>query len=166
VSATDSAHKAAAPVTLIIDHPEGAIEVPETAMIHLAEPLLGFSAQHRYVLLAGPRSGLWWFISIEQPTVTFVLADPEKVKPGFYVELSEVDLRALATSDPDSTLALVFLTLPMGDGLPATANLRAPLVINTVTRRGLQILGTEDCGPLQQPVALASFPALELDTNF
>lgn len=146
--------------TVTIHHPEGQLEVPASAVVRLTEPLYGFPDRLEYALVPAARQGLWWFISVHQPTVTFVVADPFRAKPGCTVDLTEADCQALDVTAAEDALILVMVTLPVASGAPATANFRAPLVLNLRARRAAQTISHDDSARLQEPVDLASFSEL------
>jgi flagellar assembly factor FliW len=156
VSATNPLQAADA-ATVHINHPEGQLEVPASAVVRLTEPLYGFPDRLEYALIPAARQGLWWFISVHQPTVTFLVADPFRAKPGCTVDLTETDCQALDVTAPEDALILVMVTLPVASGAPATANFRAPLVLNLRARRAAQTISLDDSARLQEPIDLASF---------
>jgi flagellar assembly factor FliW len=52
--------------------------------------------------------------------------------------------------------ALVIVTLPGGDRDSATANLRAPLVVDRANGRGIQLIGIDETWPVVHPFDLAA----------
>ena len=163
MSAANPAETPSGTATVVIDHPEGQIEVPASAVIRLTEPLLGFPDRLEYALIPAAREGIWWFISVHQPTVTFVLADPFVVKPDYGVDLTDADQAALQISSVDDGLALVMLSLPPIAGERVTANFRAPLVFNLQARYGMQIMGRDEMAELRATVSLSSYPTIFSD---
>jgi flagellar assembly factor FliW len=146
---------------VVIDHPEGPLEVPASAVVQLTEPLYGFPDRLEYVLIPAARQGLWWFISVHQPTVTFVVADPFVGKPEFSIDLGEIERQQLGIAAVDDVLVLVMLALPGPAGGDVTANFRAPVVLNLRTRVGMQILGTRETDRLAEPVDLARYAMVD-----
>ena len=166
MNATNPEKPAADAPTVVIDHPEGQIEVPASSVVRLNAPLYGFPGRVEYALIPAARQGLWWFISVDQPTATFVLADPFRAKPGFTVDLTEADSHALDVTMPEDALILVLVTLPLASGTPATANFRAPLVLNLRARRAAQTISLDESARLQEPIDLASFTELSGASSF
>jgi len=148
--------------TVTISHPDGPLEVPADAVLRLTEPLLGFPDRMEYVLLPTVRQGVWWFISVGEPSVTFVLADPFVVKPDYSVDLTDADQQALQITSVDDALALVILSLPPIHGEKVTANFRAPLVFNLRSGCGMQIMGRDESVELQAEVSIGAYRMIEV----
>jgi flagellar assembly factor FliW len=147
--------------TVVIDHPEGQLEVPVSAVVRLVEPLYGFPERLDYALIPAAREGLWWFISVEQPTATFIVADPFPGKPDYQVELAAPDLEGLHADGPNDVLALVLLDLNMSEGKSVTANMRAPLLLNLHAHAAKQALLADERLSLTEPFSLAAYPLIE-----
>jgi flagellar assembly factor FliW len=65
-----------------------------------------------------------------------------------------VELAHLGPGSADDLLVLAVVTLPRGNDAAATANLRAPVVVNLATRRGRQVVLTDDRYSVATPIAL------------
>lgn len=155
----------AAPDTLTIHHAAGDLVVPTDAVVHLTEALWGFPDRLDYALLPGAREGLWWLMSVGEPTVSFVLADPFVVAPDYAVDLGELEKGGLGLADPNEALALVMLALPAAPQDVVTGNFRAPIVINVRTRRAMQIISRDETHGMRQPVNLAAYPRHDADAS-
>src|SRR5262245_32329540 len=125
-----------APETIVIRSRRfGTYEVPAARVITFAAGLIGFPDLHRFALLepGRPRSPFRFLISVDLPEIAFVVCDPQDFWPGFTAEVP-------APSDPHGHLAvLVMVTVPANPH-EMTANLMAPLVIDSESRRGVQIV--------------------------
>ncbi len=141
-----------------IQHSSGSLQVPADAIVHLSDAIWGFPDRLDYALVPGARQGLWWFMSVGEPQVTFVLADPFVAVPNYDLDLGELEKSMLGIKDADDVLALVMVALPSAPTDEVTANFRAPLVINHRTRRGMQIISRDDSHAMRQPVDLAKYP--------
>lgn len=139
----------------------GDVVVPASAVMQFVLPLWGFSDERAFALVPAARDGLWWLMGVEAPHTTFVLADPFAAFPEYAVDLSEVDREALELPDASAALVLVMLTLPAVPDVPATANLRAPLVFHVARQHALQVVNPDDRHSLQQPLALSVYPLHE-----
>ena len=147
--------------TVVINHPEGPIEVPGSAVVRLIEPLYGFPDRLEYALIPAARQGLWWFISVHQPTVTFVVADPFVGKPDFVLDLGDTERQQLGITATEDVLVLVLLALPPHPEGTVTGNFRAPIVLNLPSGIGMQVLGTSDTHQLAAPVDLARYAIID-----
>jgi flagellar assembly factor FliW len=89
--------------------------------------------------------------SLDQPLVRLLVTDPRLVEASYTVPLSDDDRASLEIGPSES--AALYCTLTIGaDGL-ITANLLGPLVINTRTRRGRQLVLTDSGYSARHPVA-------------
>lgn len=119
----------------------GEIEVPVRMVLEFAEGLVGFPDHRRFVIIQHPSGGPFqWLQSAEDPDLAFVVASPAHFFVDYEVSISDEDRRALEIEDPESALILVLLVVPRDDPRGITANLQGPIVINSDTRRGRQIV--------------------------
>lgn len=81
-----------------------------------------------------------WLQSMEEPELAFPVADPTHICSGYNPVVEDELLESIGGIDkPEDVFVLVVLTVP-SDLTKMTANLKAPLVINTDTRKGCQII--------------------------
>ena len=121
--------------------------------ISFPDGIPGFEACRRFVLLTSDAMApLQRIESIEGPPAAFLGIDPRLLLEGYRCALTETDLRALG-ADGDSTL-LWFAIISEVDGV-LSANLRAPIVINPASMRGIQLLAHESPYPLDYPLYAA-----------
>ena len=77
--------------------------------------------------------------SLDEPDVALYVCDPFTIVPDYEFEVGEPDASALELKDPSDALVLVVLTVRT-DPAGVTANLLGPLVINSRTGRGRQLV--------------------------
>jgi flagellar assembly factor FliW len=126
--------------------------------VQFREALWGFPDRLDYVLLPTARQGMWWMISVGEPTVTFVLADPFVAHTEYAIDLGDTERTMLRLTDPTDAFVLVMVSLPSAPGEQATANLRAPIVFNLAERRAAQIVGRDESHSLRAPLDLTVYP--------
>ncbi len=131
----------------------GQLEVPEASTVTLPAGLLGFERWTRFALIGAGHEGMFWLQSLEEPGLAFVLADPFRTRPDYDADLPAADAAAIGATRPEEVLLLVVVTLA-GDPAAVTANLRAPVVVNVVTRQGRQVVLTDDRWGTAEPIAL------------
>ena len=116
----------------------GVVEIPEDRVITFPKGLLGFTTQKRYCLLEpGNETAFFWLQSLEEPSLAFVVTDPSLFFTDYTVPIKQdqmTDLRLEKLED-----AQVFVIVNKVEG-SLTGNLQGPLVINTLTREGEQIV--------------------------
>lgn len=134
------AHHAAAGMTHAVVQSDlfGALTVPEESRVTFPAGLFGMSEYRAFVLLPSGQSSLFWLQSSEHPAVAFLLADPFEAAPGYAVDLSPADERALGVCGAEDVAILAMVTIRRG-GEPSTINLQGPIAINLRTRTGRQL---------------------------
>ena len=83
--------------------------------------------------------------------MSFVCIDIAAIKPDYEVPLGDEEAQALAIEDPSDALVLALVVIPE-DVRMMTANLAGPLVINTKTLQGKQVILNPDRYPLKYRV--------------
>lgn len=117
----------------------GLVEVPEEALIYFKGGIIGFPRESKFALIPHGDSTL---IAWLQSAVTPALAFPVVSAHGLVVDYPDVPIVPVAekaglSGDADDFAVLAVLSAPRG--LPATVNLLAPLLINSVSRQGAQV---------------------------
>ena len=121
----------------------GQIELPDDSVLEFTRPILGFPGLDKYALFKeDPEAPLFWLQSLQDPGVSFLLVDPTSVAE-YVVESKEIDSAGLDLKGPSEALVLAIVTLK-NPWKESTANLRAPVVVNTRTRKAAQVVLHED----------------------
>jgi flagellar assembly factor FliW len=112
----------------------------ELPVIELAWPMPGFPHLTQFALVQVDEAGtLSALRSLEDPDVRFLVVPPGTFFPDYAPEIDDETVAALGISDVDDVLLLVVLNA--GPSLEkTTANLVAPVLVNTVTRRAAQVV--------------------------
>ncbi len=130
----------------------GEMEVPEETFITFPSGLVGFPAFQRYVVFdAGEDCAYQWFQAVDEESLALIIVDVHMVDPEFHLKLSDEGLAQLDLGETDSVMILAIVSIPPGNPEQATANLRAPLIINLRTRIGKQVILHESL-PLHFPL--------------
>ncbi len=122
---------------VIIRFPQGLVGFPETKEFRLFEPNDGYPFK--------------FLQSVASPDISFTCIDAAAVKADYEVALGDADALALALEDPKEALVLLMAVVPE-DPSQMTANLAAPLVINTRTQVGVHVVLDSTQYPLKFPV--------------
>ena len=137
----------------------GEIELPARARLRFAEGLPGFEAEHDFALIEDADfAPFGWLQSLGDPNVRFLVIDPALVRPGYAIDLADGDVASLALSGPHEARLLAIVTVP-DDVEAMTANLKAPVVVNTRLAQARQVILTDDRFLLQHPVFARDEPA-------
>lgn len=130
----------------------GMLDVSDDTLLTFPVGLVGFPAFRRYVVLDPPEDADYqWFQSVDEPSLAFVIMDVHLLQPDFRANLSDEGLAELEMTPTDSISIMAVVTIPSDQPDQATANLRAPLVVNGRTRQGKQLILHESI-PLRYPL--------------
>jgi flagellar assembly factor FliW len=118
----------------------GSIEVDENTLITMPSGLPGFEKRTRFCLVRH-RAGqnFQWLQSVEEPGLAFVVVDPSGYFESYEVEIGDSDVERLGLEDARDALVLAIVTIRNG-GAVITANLAAPIVINSKNNIGAQVV--------------------------
>lgn len=135
----------------------GVIQIAEDRAITFPKGLLGFPAQTRYCLLEpGEDACFFWLQSIDEPSLAFVVTDPSLFIPDYSVPIRPEQMGDLNLARLED--AQVFVIVNKVDQ-QLTGNLQGPLVINTITRQGEQMVLAEKRWTTRHPLVKVSAPA-------
>jgi flagellar assembly factor FliW len=114
--------------------------------------MLGFPQSRRFVLFPHKEgSPFYWFQSVDDPTLAFVLTNPFLFLSDYSVELHET-IRRMSWEEPENGASLelyVVVTIPQGSPEKMTANLLGPVLINNRARQAVQMVLSESPYPHQ-----------------
>ena len=119
----------------------GTIEIDEKGIINFPCGIPGFADVKQYVLLgnSGDNSPFRWLQSVDRPDLAFPVMDPWVLRPDYTVDVNDGDLEVLKAADPNKMLVLSIVVVPE-DISKMTANLAAPILINTECKIGKQVI--------------------------
>ncbi|HEX7095264.1 MAG TPA: flagellar assembly protein FliW, partial [Acidimicrobiales bacterium] len=126
----------------------GELEIDESTVLEFPQGLLGFGDARRFALIDTHDTGVYfWLQSLDDPALAFLAAIPWPFFPDYEFDLPDADRDALGLQEPDdpaevgdgNPMVLCLLTVDPS-ATQITANLLGPLVINTQTRIGRQVV--------------------------
>ena len=123
-------------------------------VVHFPEGLPGFETCRRYTIVTSPSLDPFCSLQGQGPGApAFVTVDPRRLAPDFVCALDATDRARLHLGDDDGPNAapLLWLSIVTVTDAGATANLRAPIVINPHAMRGVQLVPASS----EQPLAFA-----------
>ena len=122
----------------------GVLEMDESSIVRMPSGPLGFEEQTTFCLIQHrPDTNFRWLQSVDEPALAFVVVDPAEFFEGYAIEISDADAEELELEREDEALVLVVLTIGAGCE-QITANLAAPIVINSKTLIGSQVVLQDD----------------------
>ena len=132
--------------------PGDSVTNSDLPVIELVEPMPGFPDLHKFALVqlddAGRLSSL---ASLERTGLRFLVAPPAPFFPDYVPEVSDDVAASLGIDGAEDVLLLVVLNA--GRSLSeTTANLAAPVLINTANRRAAQVILDQPGLPVDAPL--------------
>ena len=120
----------------------GFIEVDEEKKICLIEGLFGFELLRDYILFSADEPPFYWLQSLNDAQIAFILINPFLFRHDYEVYIDDEVCCELGLSSPEQVLIFAIVTIS-ADGTAITMNLQGPLIINSITRFGKQVVLTD-----------------------
>lgn len=118
----------------------GQLEVNPNDIITFSEGLLGFENLKKYFVVdPGDSTLILWLQSTEDEKVAFPIIEPKIFKPDYIAKLLPADLNGLELETLQSAKLYSILTIP-ANVTEMSANLKAPVVVNSAKKVGKQIV--------------------------
>lgn len=121
----------------------GVIDIDPGRIITFPRGFVGFPQWQRFVLLPHRADSPFWILqSVDDPALAFVVMDPREAVPDYVARVPAAQLAdvGIETDDEAERAVVLALVTLRGDPAGATANLKAPLVINPARRLGIQVI--------------------------
>ena len=127
----------------------GNIIVDREKIISFPDGIPGFEDLKQYVFLAEENLKLAednlffnWLQAVSDPAVAFLVINPYAFFSDYSFDLSEGDVSALKLRGPEDVGVFTIVTILENDVAKITANLLAPVVINTRLKQARQVILT------------------------
>lgn len=125
----------------------GTIDIPEDKLIVLESGMIGFPDMQHFALIfdADKEDGgrIKWLQSMDEPETAFPVMDPTLVKKDYNPVINDEILKPLGELTDENILVLSTVTVPK-QLEKMSINLKAPVIINTDTGKGAQIIVEDD----------------------
>ena len=129
----------------------GRISVDAARLWTFPRGLIGMTDLARFAIVGehAADAAFYWLQSVEDPNVAFLVCDPNRFFKDYHVSIREETQADLELADAKDGQLLVICNR-VGEWV--TGNLQGPLVINTRTRVGQQVVLTEKKWTCRQPL--------------
>ncbi len=119
----------------------GEININEEQIITFVDGIPGFESLTKYSIIQTqePDSAFCWMQSIENAELAFALVNPFMIKADYEFELTQEKLDMLNIRAPEEVVVYAIVVIPE-DVSKASMNLKAPIIINSTTKKGAQII--------------------------
>ena len=119
----------------------GTVDLDDDKVIVFDEGLFGFEEYKKFALIfnneAKERPAISWLQSVDEQALALPVMIPTVVKPAYNPVVEDDALETLGDWNEENISVLVTVTVPE-DLKNMTTNLKAPIIINTDTMKGVQ----------------------------
>ncbi len=119
----------------------GAVDLDDDKVIVFDEGLFGFEEYKKFALIfnneAKERPSISWLQSVDEQALALPVMIPTIVKPDYNPVVEDDALESLGDWNEENISVLVTVTVPE-DITNMTTNLKAPIIINTDSMKGVQ----------------------------
>ena len=128
----------------------GEEEISEEVIIDFPNGVYAFEENKRFVLLSPCHEYKYpmGLQSVDNPNLCFIVFDPREFVPDYSVELDK-ETKELLKAD-GAELDLLCMAVVPDEYINTTLNLKSPIVINSETKKGVQVIAAENY-PLKFP---------------
>jgi len=119
----------------------GNIEIDEKNVISFSEGMPGFEEVKKFILLGGTEENypFQWLQAVDDAELAFVVVDPKVFKPDYIIDVEDGEVETLNIGNTENIVVLSIVVIP-DDITRITANLKAPILINTENNKGKQVI--------------------------
>ena len=121
----------------------GNISINKEDIIQMPSGMLGYLDHQRFIILEHhDNSPFFWYQSVDDPALAFVITSPFLFKPDYSLDLEETIKDMCWTNDNGGHKIVLFIivNIPKGQPHKMTGNFIGPLVINQKARQGIQMV--------------------------
>lgn len=121
----------------------GTIEVNEEKKLYFESGIIGFPDLKNFMLIFDEEkkddARISWLQSVEEPGFAIPVMNPLLANPKYDPTVNDELLQSLGELDSNEMIVLVTVTIPARIQ-NMTVNLKAPVIINAITRKACQIV--------------------------
>lgn len=134
----------------------GEIDTSEDKIITFEKGIIGFEEYKKYIIVFDAQkeaeSSIMWLQSLDDAALALPVMKPELIKADYDPVVEDELLNSLGENIKDAQLAvLVTITVP-SDITKMTCNLKAPVIINVDTMKGIQLIADNDDYQVRMPI--------------
>ncbi len=123
----------------------GKIDIADDKIITLGRGLIGYPEMKKFTLIFDEekQGKIMWFQSLDEPQFAMPVVDPTVMLDDYNPVVNDELLDPIGEFSEESLFVLVTIRVP-SDIKNMTVNLKGPIIINTETLRGEQIIVEND----------------------
>ncbi|MBQ6758229.1 MAG: flagellar assembly protein FliW [Selenomonadaceae bacterium] len=119
----------------------GEIEVDEAKIVHFKDGIPAFEDEHEFIILPYEEESPYYFMqSLRSPDLAFLLTIPFLFFNDYSFEIDDETIKELDIKHQEDVFYYSMITIPNGSVRYMTANLLAPIVVNSENMRAKQVV--------------------------
>ena len=119
----------------------GEVEVAEDKVVHFADGIPAFEDEHEFVIVPYDEESPYVFLqSLTTPDLAFLMTVPFIFFPEYEFEIDDENQNKLELTKQEDMVVYTLLTINGGKVKDMTANLMAPVVVNTANMQARQVV--------------------------
>jgi len=119
----------------------GEVEVAEDKVVYFADGIPAFEDEHEFVIVPYDEESPYVFLqSLTTPDLAFLMTIPFVFFPDYEFELDDENQDKLELTRQEDMLIYTLITVNNGKVQEMTANLMAPVVLNTANMQARQLV--------------------------
>lgn len=133
----------------------GEIEIADEKIVHFDNGIMGYEEYKDYTIIYDSEKqagkSIMWLQSLDEQALALPVINPVLVTEQYDPIVEDELLKSIGDFTDDDLLILVTLTVP-SDLTKMTANFKAPIVMNSATLKGIQIIAENEEYKIKQPI--------------
>ena len=119
----------------------GDVDTDEDKIVHFKHGIPAFEEEHEFLIIPYDEESPYYFMqSLKTPELAFLITTPFIFFPEYMIEIDDETIEELDIKKQEDVMLYTLITIPNGSVRYMTANLLAPVVINTENMQAKQMV--------------------------
>ena len=131
----------------------GEVDIEDEKILTFDNGIMGFEDMKRWTLIydieKGSEGPISWFQSLDMAELALPVINPYTVTAVYEPVVEDELLKPLGEFKDEELVTFLTITIPREDPSKTTANFRAPILINPVNRKGIQVIVNNEDYPIK-----------------
>ena len=131
----------------------GEVDIEDEKILTFDNGIMGFEDMKRWTLIydieKGSEGPISWFQSLDMAELALPVINPYTVTAVYEPVVEDELLKPLGEFKDEELVTFLTITIPSEDPSKTTANFRAPILINPVNRKGMQVIVNNEDYPIK-----------------
>ena len=131
----------------------GEVDIEDEKILTFDNGIMGFEDMKRWTLIydieKGSEGPISWFQSLDMAELALPVINPYTVTAVYEPVVEDELLKPLGEFKDEELVTFLTITIPSEDPSKTTANFRAPILINPVNRKGIQVMVNNEDYPIK-----------------